>query len=208
MYESPGIGLESDVVANRRLAVRAAAVASLIASIATAGALTVAVAPAASADDLSSGCNLVNNTGFDSRYSSASGSMTFVAGERVEFAAGEPAVSPPPTQITLTVGGATVASAGFPGTVAYTFGADTTTDVKWATGSPAGEATWNASCGLAPEPPASAAGPGSSAGQSTAWLLAYARPSADARCRLGWNPSWGQWPNNGTGGYTCERTIR
>jgi hypothetical protein len=38
------------------------------------------------------------------------------------------------------------------------------------------------------------------------WLQAYERPGPDAGCVDGWRPSWAQWPSNGLGGYTCERT--
>ena len=37
------------------------------------------------------------------------------------------------------------------------------------------------------------------------WFQAYSRPSADAPCQDGWYPSYAQWPNEGLGGWTCER---
>jgi hypothetical protein len=40
------------------------------------------------------------------------------------------------------------------------------------------------------------------------WIQGYARASADEVCIEGWSPSWDQWPNGGTGGYTCGRAIR
>ena len=40
------------------------------------------------------------------------------------------------------------------------------------------------------------------------WHQAIGRPSATAACQSGWHPSWAQWPNGGTGGWTCERTLR
>lgn len=39
------------------------------------------------------------------------------------------------------------------------------------------------------------------------WAQAYARSSADEECKPGWNPSWDFWPNNGTGGWVCERVV-
>jgi hypothetical protein len=39
------------------------------------------------------------------------------------------------------------------------------------------------------------------------WLQAYGRASANATCLDGWNPSWHWWPNNGTGGFVCQREI-
>ncbi len=38
------------------------------------------------------------------------------------------------------------------------------------------------------------------------WQQAYARAAIDT-CAPGWNPSWEQWPNRGTGGFTCTRTL-
>ena len=39
------------------------------------------------------------------------------------------------------------------------------------------------------------------------WLQAYARPTSASTCLPGWSPSWAMWPNNNTGGFTCERRI-
>ena len=39
-----------------------------------------------------------------------------------------------------------------------------------------------------------------------AWVQAYGR-AADAPCIEGWNASWDQWPNSGTGGFVCQRSI-
>jgi len=39
------------------------------------------------------------------------------------------------------------------------------------------------------------------------WLWAYSRQSHDSPCREGWNASWALWPNDNTGGFTCERRI-
>jgi surface protein len=38
------------------------------------------------------------------------------------------------------------------------------------------------------------------------WLQAYERPGPNASCVEGWNPSWAQWPADGRGGYTCEKS--
>ena len=40
------------------------------------------------------------------------------------------------------------------------------------------------------------------------WLQAYGRPAITSVCSEGWNPSWAQWPNRYSGGYTCERRIQ
>lgn len=38
-------------------------------------------------------------------------------------------------------------------------------------------------------------------------MQSTARTSADAACSTGWIPSWAQWPNDGKGGYVCDRWI-
>jgi hypothetical protein len=47
---------------------------------------------------------------------------------------------------------------------------------------------------------------GSSPDMSTS-MQSTARTSADVTCSSGWTPSWAQWPNNGKGGYVCDRWI-
>jgi hypothetical protein len=37
------------------------------------------------------------------------------------------------------------------------------------------------------------------------WFQAVGRDSSTAACAEGWNPSWAQWPNGGTGGWVCNR---
>lgn len=39
------------------------------------------------------------------------------------------------------------------------------------------------------------------------WYQAYQRASADEECESGWDPSWAEWANDFSGGWTCERTI-
>ena len=39
------------------------------------------------------------------------------------------------------------------------------------------------------------------------WLQSYARLSPDEECAEGWGPSWAQWPNDGAGGWTCDRQV-
>jgi len=43
-----------------------------------------------------------------------------------------------------------------------------------------------------------------SANTSSDWLQEYPRP-VDAQCLAGWGDSWAQWPNDSTGGFTCNR---
>lgn len=39
------------------------------------------------------------------------------------------------------------------------------------------------------------------------WYQAYARGSSEAVCEEGWKPSYAAWPNDGAGGWTCEREL-
>lgn len=41
----------------------------------------------------------------------------------------------------------------------------------------------------------------------TVWYQSIARGSADATCPEGYNPSWAQWPNDGAGGWVCNRDV-
>lgn len=39
------------------------------------------------------------------------------------------------------------------------------------------------------------------------WLQAYSRLTAESACKVGWRPSYAEWPNAGRGGWTCERRV-
>ena len=39
------------------------------------------------------------------------------------------------------------------------------------------------------------------------WNQSYARANQDEECAAGWSPSWDFWPNGGTGGWVCNRTV-
>lgn len=41
----------------------------------------------------------------------------------------------------------------------------------------------------------------------TLWHQSHQRGSSSSTCRYGWEPGWAQWPNNGTGGFVCNRQI-
>jgi hypothetical protein len=41
----------------------------------------------------------------------------------------------------------------------------------------------------------------------TVWHQSVQRPSQDAACPRGYDPSWAQWPNDGAGGYVCDRQV-
>jgi hypothetical protein len=59
-----------------------------------------------------------------------------------------------------------------------------------------------ATCGD-PVPVASSAG----APPIPAWVQAYGRASADAKCLDGWDQSWQSWAEKVTGGWVCTRNI-
>ena len=39
------------------------------------------------------------------------------------------------------------------------------------------------------------------------WLQATGRSTSATGCPDGWYPRWASWPNDNTGGWTCERTV-
>ena len=39
----------------------------------------------------------------------------------------------------------------------------------------------------------------------TPWLQSVGRAAVDAPCTSGYDPSWAQWPNNGAGGFVCNK---
>jgi hypothetical protein len=49
--------------------------------------------------------------------------------------------------------------------------------------------------------------PAGSGGSPAPWIQAYSRPDASTACAVGYAPSWAQWPGDGAGGWTCERSI-
>jgi hypothetical protein len=46
---------------------------------------------------------------------------------------------------------------------------------------------------------------GPRAAQGASWLQSVPRDSEDSECPDGWTPSWAQWPQDGAGGFTCDR---
>jgi hypothetical protein len=40
-----------------------------------------------------------------------------------------------------------------------------------------------------------------------AWMQSYGRADKDDKCTGGWNPSYASWPNDGKGGWVCDRTL-
>jgi hypothetical protein len=44
-------------------------------------------------------------------------------------------------------------------------------------------------------------------GSGFIWHQEVGRASGDATCEEGWTPAWGQWMNDGTGGFTCARDV-
>lgn len=44
-------------------------------------------------------------------------------------------------------------------------------------------------------------------GARPVWLQSFARASTEETCPRNWSPSWAQWPNDGAGGFICERSM-
>lgn len=53
----------------------------------------------------------------------------------------------------------------------------------------------------------SAADASASAAPIPMWQQAIGRASSTAACPEGYTPSWAQWPNNGTGGFVCNKFV-
>lgn len=43
--------------------------------------------------------------------------------------------------------------------------------------------------------------------RATPWQQSIGRATSETECPVGYKPGWAQWPNNYTGGHTCERTL-
>ena len=41
----------------------------------------------------------------------------------------------------------------------------------------------------------------------TLWHQSHGRVSSESSCEVGWQPSWASWPNDGAGGFVCNREI-
>jgi hypothetical protein len=39
------------------------------------------------------------------------------------------------------------------------------------------------------------------------WFQSMGRASETSECPQGWSASWAQWPNDGGGGFVCNRVI-
>jgi hypothetical protein len=115
-----------------------------------------AVAPPASAQNLSPGCQALNDPVFDFVYG-ASGvpSMPFAKGEVISASAGEPTAFAPPVTVILGVNTVEVDTAAFPGTVEFVIPAAGDYSVLWAVHPEdvisLSVATWTVKC-EAPDP--------------------------------------------------------
>ena len=54
---------------------------------------------------------------------------------------------------------------------------------------------------------APASPPGAPGASPLPWHQSYARANAEAMCIVGWSPSYAMWPNDGKGGWVCNRTL-
>lgn len=125
----------------------------------TAALAAAALAPPASAQELSPGCAAANAGNLDGLYSQGGWlfGRTFAAGETLTVSARTP-TRPPltgPASITLKIGGVTVDTASFPGTVTYAFTAAGAYTASWSvtSGSGSTKATWRVSCSRLGSPP-------------------------------------------------------
>jgi Ca2+-binding RTX toxin-like protein len=131
---------------------------SLAVSTAIAGALVAAaLAPPASAQGLSPGCEAANDPVYDDLHGGAGWLefRNFAAGERLSARAGTPTSGGTPTTVTLTVNNVDVDTVAFPGTVEYVFTAAGGYPAAWDVDGPAG-VTWTVGCSRAPLPETSA----------------------------------------------------
>jgi Ca2+-binding RTX toxin-like protein len=126
---------------------------SLAVSIALAGALVVAaLAPPASAQGISPGCEDANDPIYDKSYRLAGWLFprNFAAGDRLSARAGTPTGFGTPTTVTLNVNNVDVETVAFPGTVEYVFTTAGGYTAYWDVDGGA-SATWTVGCtGRAP----------------------------------------------------------
>lgn len=94
----------------------------------------------------SSGCATLNGANFDALYGSGGPTtFSFNAGERITFHGTVPFSVGTPTGLQLRINATPVDSQPFPGTVAFTFPADTTATLFWSA-TPVGNVTWSVTC--------------------------------------------------------------
>jgi hypothetical protein len=106
-------------------------------------------AAAASAQDLSPGCQLLNDPSWEAGLPHSGGGFPdapqpFAAGELITTSAGEPTLNGTPTTVTLIVNDVVVDTAPFPGTVQYVTPAEGEYTVAWTVDM--GNNTWSISC--------------------------------------------------------------
>jgi hypothetical protein len=144
----------------------------------------------------SEACDMANSAGPQGLNGGLFMGATFTGGERLILTAVEPNAFGPATQISLMMDRDLLATAGFPGTITYDFtGPGAIGGVHWE--SDLGDVTWTVSC---VQTPAAASPP------IPIWLQSVGRAS-DVTCSTGYSPSWAMWPNNGTGGYVCDKFV-
>jgi hypothetical protein len=112
--------------------------------------------PAAEAQSLSEGCNYMNDPFWDSgaAHTLFSGyTLAFNQGEQIVVTAGPPENGTVLGPITLSLSSTVVATAPYPGTLTYTIPANMVAVFQSVGVSGSGTATWDISCGLAPNQP-------------------------------------------------------
>ncbi len=110
--------------------------------------LSVAMAPAVSANHASPGCQFINDPMLDAHYlGMPPTALDLATGDRLTMAADAPTSEGDPTTVTLSVDGVVVDTAAFPGAVEYEITTTGTYTVEW--GIDSGNATWVVGCNAA-----------------------------------------------------------
>lgn len=120
----------------------------------------ISVSPAI-AQSSSTGCALINAAFWDAHVAGGYPiSDDYNAGDQITVTANPPTSVNTPTIMRLIVNSVIIDTTAFPGTLSYTFPADTTTTVGWTLDN--GNADWTVSCspGVAPPPPPPPVSPG------------------------------------------------
>jgi hypothetical protein len=180
--------------------------------LASAAAVMVAVAvpfvaqPPATASPLN-GCEKLNDPSWDASTSSLDSFLeyAFTAGETVTVIAQDPTGQVPESFCFGTDWNTPLVSTSFPGTLTYTFASPTTLPAMVIATVPGGSVSFTVSCAVTGVPTSSTATADGTA--PPPWHQSYARAGKDEVCAEGWHPSYAMWPNDGQGGWVCNRTL-
>lgn len=165
------------------------------------GSLLVGTASGVSAADVSTGCAEADGLYWNSP--GGGRDWSFAAGDQLSITAEEPDNNGNASYVELTLDNVLLDTVSFPGTMTYTFTEATSGYFHWQTTPPWVAPTWTFVCVAAPVPPAVV----SNGPFPPPWHQSYGRPGQEVGCVDSWHPSWAQWPNGGTGGFVCNRSL-